>query len=191
MGGLVTRSLCAGSIAIFLFCGAAEARDEFDAVRCGHDISGPMLGRNSDSGPVAKIEARHRDLQLKNLGGDEISDSLSSASWLICGTEFQVLYDSRQVVRDVLPFPAHSRSSPEFSGMCQRNGKGLRETVVAVLDNRSADGHGASHYSAIDETLLPARAAWRVDEQSVKFVPLATNGLRCPRSGIITADGGP
>jgi len=83
------------------------------------------LGRKSADSPVAQIEARHRDLNLKNLGGEEISDSLNSASWLICGREYQLLHDERQIVRDVLPFPAHARASPAFSGRCQRNGHKL------------------------------------------------------------------
>lgn len=57
----------------FLFCGAAEARDEFDAVRCGQNVASALVGRKSGDGAVAQIEARHRDLGPKNLGGDEIS----------------------------------------------------------------------------------------------------------------------
>jgi len=187
----VAGLFCSVPVAILLLCNTAEAHDEFDGIHCGQAVSTALVGRKSSDAPVSQIEARHRDLKLKNLGGDEISDSLNAAGWLICATEYQMLYDSRQVVRDVLPFPLHSRASPEFSGFCQRNGQTLKGTVVAVLDNRPADVHGAKHYSASDGTLLPAKAAWRVDAQSGKFVPLATNGLRCPRSGIITADGGP
>jgi len=179
------------SIAICLLCGVADARDEFDAVRCGQDISRALSGRKSSSEPVVQIEARHRDLSLKNLGGEEISDAANSASWLICGTEYQLLYDGHQSVRDVLRLPAHSRVSPEFWGICQRNRRKLPGTVVAVLDDRLGDLHGVSHYSSTDGTVLPAKAAWRVDERSGRFVPLSTNGLQCPRSGIITADGGP
>jgi hypothetical protein len=38
--------------------------------------------------------------------------------------------------------------------------------------------------------LLPAVAAWKIDEKQVKFVELKTEGLRCSRDGIVTADGG-
>ena len=38
--------------------------------------------------------------------------------------------------------------------------------------------------------LLPAKVAWKIDEKTKKFVSLPTKGLRCPRNGIITADGG-
>lgn len=182
---------CTVLFAIASLCSIAEARDEFGGVRCGHKIRPALVGRTSGDEPVAQIEARHRDLDLKNLGGDEISDSLDAAAWRICGTEYQILYDSRHVVRDVLSFPAHSRVSPAFSGICQKSGQRLQQAVLAILDNGSADIRGTSHYSTRDDTLLSVKAAWRMDEQTKRFVPLATNGLRCPRSGIITADGGP
>ncbi len=38
--------------------------------------------------------------------------------------------------------------------------------------------------------MLQAVVAWQIDEKKKKFVPLSVAGLRCDRSGIITADGG-
>jgi len=32
--------------------------------------------------------------------------------------------------------------------------------------------------------------AWKIDDKQMKFVKLETEGLRCSRDGIITADGG-
>jgi hypothetical protein len=186
-GGL----LGAVGIALCLLCGGAEARDAFGAIRCGQDISRALSGQKSNNEPVIQIEARHRDLNLKNLGGEEISDALNSDSWLICGTEYQLLYDGRQNIRDVLQFPAHARASPEFWGICERNGQKVSGTVVAVLENGQSASHGLVHYSSADAIVLPAKAAWRVDEPSGRFIQLSTNNLRCPRSGIITADGGP
>jgi hypothetical protein len=37
---------------------------------------------------------------------------------------------------------------------------------------------------------LSAVRAWKIDEKQMKFVELETEGLRCSRSGLITADGG-
>jgi len=37
---------------------------------------------------------------------------------------------------------------------------------------------------------LPAVVAWKIDEKQMKFVKLETEGLRCSRDGISTADGG-
>ena len=38
--------------------------------------------------------------------------------------------------------------------------------------------------------MLSAVVAWKIDEKQKKFVTLQTEGLRCARDGIITADGG-
>ena len=38
--------------------------------------------------------------------------------------------------------------------------------------------------------MLPVVSAWKIDEKQMKFVKLQTEGLRCSRNGIGTADGG-
>ena len=78
----------------------------------------------------------------------------------------------------MLKFPKHSKDSPQFIGSCQLNGHDVPGTAIGVLKNK--DG---------GET-LPAEIAWKIDEKQVKFVPLQTEGLRCSRDGIVTADGG-
>jgi len=104
-----------------------------------------------------------------------------------------VLSDTRGIVRDVLAIPPHSRTSPEFSaGTCQAGGREVAGPIVAVLDNRAAGSGGNSrHYSPQDRTVLPAKAAWKIDEKVKTFVALSSHELSCPRGGIITADGGP
>jgi hypothetical protein len=97
--------------------------------------------------------------------------------WRICGEEY-VLLEEKDVVRDVLKFPKHSKDSPQFIGSCQLNGHDLRGTAIGVLKNED----GAQ--------MLPALIAWNIDEKQDKFVKLQTEGLRCSRDGVITADGG-
>jgi hypothetical protein len=126
---------------------------------------------------IVAIEERHKDLGLKDLGAQEISDRLFLISWRICGDEY-VLLENKDVVRDVLKFPKHSKDSPQFIGSCQSNGQNLAGTAIGVLKNE----HGV-------ET-LPAVTAWKIDDKQMKFVELQTEGLRCSRDGIITADGG-
>ena len=125
---------------------------------------------------VAVIEERHRDLGLKDLGGTDISDRLFLISWQICGEEYALLED-KDVVKDVLKFPKHSKDSPEFIGSCQLNGHDVPGTAIGVLKNE-------------DGKFLPAMIAWKIDDKQVKFVNLQTEGLRCSRDGIITSDGG-
>jgi hypothetical protein len=126
---------------------------------------------------IVAIEERHKDLGLKDLGAQEVSDRLFLITWRICGDEY-VLLENKDVVRDVLKFPKHSKDSPQFIGSCQSNGQTVPGTVIGVLKNE----HGV-------ET-LPAVAAWKIDDKQMKFVELQTEGLRCSRDGIITADGG-
>jgi len=127
---------------------------------------------------VATLEGRHKDIGLKDLGASEVSDQLSEISWQICGSEFMLLEDNNSVVQDVLLFPPHSKSAPEFVGACKLNGQEMPETIVAVLANK--DG--------VD--VLSATSAWRIDKTDKKFVKIFTDGLICPRDGIITDDGG-
>lgn len=156
-------------IVLLLLTGAARAADGFEGVRCGGDVRAALTGRKMSDEAVAQIEARHAALGLKDLGGDEISDSLNSTSWRICSKEYVLLTDAHDTVRDVLPFPAHSKATPEFSAAgC----KGVAGPVIGVMD------HGK------------VAAAWRVDEKAAKFVALPAQGLSCPNPSIITQDGG-
>ena len=158
--------------------GEVAVADEFRNVKCGADIPSAMIGQRSSNGTVMKIEAKYRALGLKHLGADETSDNLSSINWLICGSEYIVLEDRKDIVRDVLPFPSHSKKTPAFSGFCKLNGREAPDIFVAVL-NAETSGD-----------LLPALSAWRIDLKAAKFVKASTEGLRCPRSGIYTVDGG-
>jgi len=85
-----------------------------------------------------------------------------------------LILDKKSIVRDVLQFPEHSKARPEFSGSCRVNGKQLPEDIVAVLTNQA----GAEN--------LSAKFAWKIEPKKAKFVKLATEGMQCPRSGIIT-----
>lgn len=131
-----------------------------------------LVGQRGSNEPVVAIEARHKDLDLKDLGASDYG-SFSSITWLICGKEFMVLEDNRtNIVRDVLQIPPHSKSNPEFQGRCKLKGKLMPESVVAILRDQSGQ----------DE--LPADAAWKIDEKVVKFVKMSTDGMLCPRDGI-------
>jgi len=174
-----TNEIIAIFVLALLFFGRSSicAADGFDSVRCGADIRNALLGRTMPNERIIAIEERHKDLGLKDLGGTEISDRLFLISWRICGEEYALLEDQR-VVRDVLKFPKHSKDSPEFIGSCQSNGHDVSGTTIGVLKNE--DG----------VEILAAVVAWRIDEKQMKFVKLQTEGLRCSRDGIITADGG-
>ena len=163
---------------LMLFCTSSICdADGFDSVRCESDVRKALLGRTMSNEKIVVIEERHKDLELKDLGVTEISDRLFVISWRICGEEY-VLLEDKDVVRDVLKFPKHSKDSPQFIGSCQLNGHDLQGTAIGVVKNEAGV-----------ET-LPAVVAWTIDEKQMKFVKLETQGLRCSRDGISTADGG-
>jgi len=153
--------------------------DGFSGVQCGSDIAKALTGKRVSNERIADLEKRHADLGLKDLGASEISDRLSCISWLICGSEFMLLQDG-SIARDVLKVPPHSKTSPLFVGTCEMNGKESNDIVVAILDNEKDTS----------ASVLNAKGAWKIDQKEMKFVSVPVEGLRCPRSGVITLDGG-
>lgn len=164
--------------AIYFLMGQFAFADEFQNLKCGTDIPKALIGKRSSNGPIVESEKKYGALGLKGLGADEIADGLSSVNWLICGAEYIELIDRRGLVRDALAFPPHSKSEPAFSGICQAKGRDLPDVILAVLDGSTA------------ADTLPVKTAWKIDQKGVKFVLIPGEGLLCPRSGIITADGG-
>jgi hypothetical protein len=181
-----------GGVILFLLivvCGKVWALDEFAGIKCGADIPKSLVGRRDSNERAAVLEERHKDLGLKDLGGTEISDHLFLASWQVCGSEYELLVNTKtELIRDVLPFPPHSATSPMFIGTCQSDGKEIPEAVVAVLNNSA--GYNARD-GKLSKTVLKAAAAWKIDETKEKFVKQSMENLGCPLSGIVTVDGGP
>lgn len=172
------RNLIKILIPMLLSCAGAQAQDEFTKARCDADIVNALKGQRMSNDRIVVTEARHKYLGLKHLGTDQISDGMNSISWLICGTEIVAL-EQGSVIRDVIAFPPHSKTSPGFGGFCQLNGRKSKGVIIAVLDGASGRGE-----------LLPAKAAWRIDEKAARFVKMDTSDMLCPRSGAYTTDGG-
>ena len=168
------------TLVISAFCvSAVAAGDGFESVRCGPDIVKALIGRKGSNEPAVKIEERHKDIGLKDLGADIISEKegLNLIFWQICDEEYATL-EQNDVVKDAIKFPKHSKETPQFDGSCQVNGKDVPWYAVGVLKNEE----GAK--------MLQAVVAWKIDQKQKKFVPLQVEGLRCSRDGIVTADGG-
>jgi hypothetical protein len=162
-----------------LVTNAFGGSDAFNGIQCGSDIPKALMGKRMSNQRVVDLEKKHADLGLKDLGADEISDRLSCISWLICRSEYMLLEDE-SFVRDVLKVPPHSKTSPLFIGTCEMNGKEGKDIVVAILDNEKET----------DASALTAKVAWKIDQKKMKFVSVPVEGLRCPRSGVSTSDGG-
>src|SRR5262249_24309173 len=118
--GFMVLSMLAGNC---LLSPCASAADVFSKVQCGSDIPKAIIGGLMGNGTSARIEAAHKALGLKDLGGSEMSGDRFLSTWLICGKEYMLIMDKRSVVRDVLQFPEHSKAAPEFIGSCKINGK--------------------------------------------------------------------
>jgi len=173
------RTVAIFMLVVPLFCvSSACDADGFDSVRCGSDVEKALLGQKMSNEKIIVLEERHKDLGLKDLGASEISDRLSVISWRICGEEYALLQDNKDIARDVLKFPKHSKESPEFIGSCQLNGHDVPGLAIGVLKEENS------------VEMLSAVIAWKIDEKQMKFVKLQTEGLRCSRNGISTADGG-
>ena len=89
----LSRSMKLGILLLvtgLLVTNAFGGSDAFDGVKCGSDIPKALTGKGMSNQRVADLEKRHADLGLKDLGGDEISEHLSTTSWLICGSEFML-----------------------------------------------------------------------------------------------------
>src|SRR5215471_7628084 len=121
-----------------------SAADLFSKIQCGTDIPKALIGGMMTNEKSASVEARHKPLGLKDLGGSELAGGLFLSAWRICGNEYQLILDKKSVVRDVLQFPEHSKASPEFMGSCRLNGKQLPGEIIAVLNNQP----GAENLSA-------------------------------------------
>ena len=171
------------SIVVFsvVVCVQGRAADEFDTIQCGADIPKAMAGKRSSNERVVVIEARHGNLGLKDLGGQEISDRLFLVSWRICGGEYAVLVNTQEhLVRDVLPVPAHSLRSPLSSvEECQVAGKETPDAVIAILDN----SQGQMPKGHFGKMMLPVKLAWKIDERQERFLPMLTQCLSCAVSG--------
>ncbi len=172
------KKLCCLLALICLAAGSSVRAGEFSKVQCGADIAKALIGRRSTNERVVVTEKRYEKLGLKHLGADQISDNLSSVDWRICGAEYSLLVDRRNIIGDAIAVPAHSKQAPAFSGLCKRGGKELPDIIFAILDGTHAGDP------------LPATVAWKIDQPHAKFVKIATDGLLCPRSGIYTVDGG-
>lgn len=159
-------------LALLLACHpSAEAREKgFAGLQCGADIPKLLVGRTMPNERVVVIESRYKNLGLRDLGATELDAGSNAIWWVMCGTELVELEDSHSVVKDVLSFKSLPDHALLFEGSCTVNNTPIQGEVVAILVDQS--GH----------TMLPATAAWMINESKERFIPLSTAMLLCPRS---------
>lgn len=154
-------------LAVSLSCGTAAAEQGFDGLKCDADIAKALVGRHMPNDKIDVLQARHKDLQLKSLGGDELEWG-NAEWWQICGTTYSLLLDKHDIIRDALKLPTPAGTAV-LEGAC----KGVHGEVIGVVENQA----GAAD--------LPAKAAWRIDNSKKRFVPVPADGLLCSRDGLL------
>ena len=148
-----------------LMAGSTKAQDQFDGINCGTQIEKALIGKHVTDGAMAKVEARHKDLQLKSVGGDEWDDYYFLENWQVCGTEYDLIVkNSSHIVIDVLKVPAHSRTNPMIVGECKRGPKSESVLIAIVANPGGVDPRKSK------DTMLKATNAWTVDAKTHKFV---------------------
>jgi hypothetical protein len=156
-------------IALSAASGAAFAGDSFAGITCSTDIAKAMLGRHMTNEPIDATQARHKDLNLKNLGGDELDWGFNTG-WGICGDKYFILIDKHDIAKDVLKLPPKSEGLP-FQAVC-KSPQGDQDLIGIVQDQPGAAN-------------LAAKAAWKIDDKKKKFAAVPVDGLTCPRDGIL------
>ncbi|HEY2345430.1 MAG TPA: hypothetical protein VGH80_06030 [Xanthomonadaceae bacterium] len=160
---------------LLAFAPLCRADDGFGSVTCGGDVAKALVGKKLSNEADSVVESRHRNLALKDLGGDEISDDIFLSVWTICGGDYMLTL-RHGVVRDVLKMPAHSATEKEFDGDCTKGKTPVPGVIVGTL----ADQPGSD--------ALAAKTAWKLDDKTGKFTSIPADGLMCSRSGIIFPD---
>jgi hypothetical protein len=142
---------------------AYSASDEFKDVTCEADIPKAVIGKHSANERVVVIEARHKNIGLKDEGADDVSendsDRLFTIYWKICGKRFVVL-DSNGLIRDVIQLPLKTDATDEYTGKCKLDGKEIHEFILAIKEN----------------TVI--KTAWKIDGKK-GFVKIPSQGLQC------------
>jgi len=169
------RKITATALLVAIACaGASAGQDEFTGLKCGDDVRARLVGRKIRNQPVARTEALHKELGLKDLGGDMGEDeSTSFVAWRICGDTYAFLL-VKSTIKDIYRFAPSSAQAPRFmGGTCVLGGKPVPGYLVGTLDAGS------------DDSLLPVKEARRVEGKSGTFAPFEFDKLRCARDGIV------
>ena len=161
---------------LLAFAPACWAEDGFGSVTCGGDIPKAMVGKKLSNESDSAVENRQKNLTLKDLGGDEITDDLFLSTWTICGSDYMLTL-KRGVVSDVLKMPAHAGAEKEFDGDCTKGKTPVPGVIVGILVDRSGSD------------ALSAKTVWKLDEKTGKFTSMPADGLTCARHDILFPDG--
>jgi hypothetical protein len=161
---------------LLAFAPACRADDGFGGVTCAGDVPKALIGKKLSNESDSTVENRHKNLALKDLGGDEITDAVFLSTWTICGSDYMLTL-KRGVVSDVLKLPAHSGTEKAVDGDCTKGKTPVPGVLVGILvDKPGSDA-------------LSAKTAWKLDDKTGKFTSIPADGLTCARHDILFPDG--
>ena len=100
------------------------------------DIAKALIGQRVSNERIVVLEARHKDLQLKDLGATDGSGGVTTISWSICGRVFVLLEQDSDpaTVYDAIEAQTPSADDLLLAGSCKLNGKEMNDSVTAVLN---------------------------------------------------------
>ena len=163
-------------LVLLAFAPACWAEDGFGSVTCAGDIPKALVGKKLSNESDGVVESRHKNLALKDLGGDEITDDIFLSTWTICGNDYMLTL-KHGVVSDVLKMPAHAGAEKEFDGDCRKGNAPVSGVIVGILVDRPGSD------------ALSAKTAWKLDDKTGKFTSIPADGLTCARHDILFPDG--
>lgn len=165
------RSLLFGLIVAFALHSACAvgAETPFDGITCATNMTSALVGRHMPNERVVTMEARYKNIGLKDLGAfgmEDEGDPWTLISWNICGREY-LLLERRGIVRDVLASPLPSGSPQSVISTCTRNGVNLDGTAVAFV--------------AVNDNKWPklVEHAWLIDDKTIKFEKIVGAEIAC------------
>ena len=162
------RSIIIASIAL-LSATAQGAERSFDGITCKSYIPSALIGRHMPNERVVTIEARYKEIGLKDLGAygmEAAGDPWTLISWQICGREY-LLLERRGIVQDVLASPLPQESAQFTIASCVVDGSSLHGTAVIFV-------------SAKERQLpKPVEHAWLINDKTIRFSKIKGKEIVC------------
>ena len=159
-------------LVFFFFLQSICVADEFSGITCNSDVTKAVIGKKMTKGRVSDIEATHKNITLKDLGGDGMpEDPFFTISWEICGREYIFLIDqskNKEIINDVLPIPTDFKQAYRLlpGSSCTRHEKRVKN--IYAFAEQGAKG-----------TKAKMKAAWEISRTTMKFTKLSPEEIDC------------
>jgi hypothetical protein len=89
-------------VALTFFSMGLHGADSFDGIECSENLEKELKGRKIPNERVQVLEAKFKDLGLKDLGADMPEQGVTFIQWKLCGGDFFHFLEKEGRVKDVL-----------------------------------------------------------------------------------------